>query len=82
MNTFGTQTAEARADSIYQFAAEARIPAYIVEKDFFVNDRCFPAVMTIRNRHGLLKETNGRGMHWLPPTGANKLTAGGSPNRC
>jgi len=36
MNGFATQPAEARADFIYQFATEAKIPAYIVEKDFWV----------------------------------------------
>jgi hypothetical protein len=36
MNSFALETAETRADIIYQFATPARIPAYIVEKDFRV----------------------------------------------
>ncbi len=36
MSAFATLPAEARADFIYQFATEAKIPAYIVEKDFWV----------------------------------------------
>ena len=36
MNVFSLQPAEARADFIYQFAIPAKIPAFIVEKDFWV----------------------------------------------
>lgn len=36
MNVFSLQPAEARADFIYQFAVPAKIPAFIVEKDFWV----------------------------------------------
>jgi hypothetical protein len=36
MSAFATQPADARADFIYQFATGAKIPAYIVEKDFWV----------------------------------------------
>jgi hypothetical protein len=75
----GLPIAQARIGR-YEFVGVTFLERFV---DDVVNDRCFPAVMTIRNRHGLLEETNGKGMHWLPPrTGANKLTAGGSPNRC
>lgn len=36
MNRFAREPAEARADYFYQYGASARIPAYIVEKDFWV----------------------------------------------
>ena len=36
MSSFALETAEDRADFIYQFAIPAKIPAYIVEKDFWV----------------------------------------------
>jgi hypothetical protein len=48
----------------------------------FVNDRCFPAVTTIRNRHWRLgQETNTEVAPWpAPRTGAIKLAAGAGPN--
>ncbi|MCX6980545.1 MAG: nucleotidyl transferase AbiEii/AbiGii toxin family protein [Verrucomicrobia bacterium] len=36
MNAFALEPAEERADFIHQFAIPAKIPAYIVEKDFWV----------------------------------------------
>ena len=36
MKTFASEPAESRADFIYQYAATAHVPAYIVEKDFWV----------------------------------------------
>lgn len=36
MNVFALEPAEARADLIYQFAVPGKIPAFIVEKDFWV----------------------------------------------
>ena len=36
MNAFARESAESRADFIYQYAATAKVPAYIVEKDFWV----------------------------------------------
>ena len=36
MSAFALESAEERADFIYQFAIPAKIPAYIVEKDFWV----------------------------------------------
>lgn len=36
MNAFAQEPAESRADFIYQYSASANVPAYIVEKDFWV----------------------------------------------
>jgi len=36
MNAFAQEPAESRADFIYQYSASTNIPAYIVEKDFWV----------------------------------------------
>jgi hypothetical protein len=36
VNSFAREPAESRADFIYQYAATAQVPAYIVEKDFWV----------------------------------------------
>jgi hypothetical protein len=36
MSSFALETAEERADFIHQFAIPAKVPAYIVEKDFWV----------------------------------------------
>jgi hypothetical protein len=36
MNAFAQEPADSRADFIYQYSASTNIPAYIVEKDFWV----------------------------------------------
>ena len=36
MTSFAREAAESRADFIYQYATSAKVPPYIVEKDFWV----------------------------------------------